>query len=263
MEVPCIYLASRLWQEFAKQKYLTLHKVDNPTNTAEDIEFISCFVPYCDAAFLDKQMEAWLSRSKLWDGYGALLFSLNSKDQFLQYLHSLEKDHVKPISPDAFGEFEKQRLARLRQHDCPLLWICFVPTRPDDLIRSKPVVLENTPGSLVECRILPGGGIEWVEAISDNTKVLTAGLESMIQNALDQLFRVPREGSHVSMRIFYRLVNCAGMKLQNPAGSRQKKIKRELLMLGDSDWITESPSLHWPKPNEIMATLFEGKRAKL
>lgn len=52
MEVPCIRLASELWEEFAKAKHQTLHKEADPANTAEDIAFISCFVPYCDAALL-------------------------------------------------------------------------------------------------------------------------------------------------------------------------------------------------------------------
>ena len=263
MEVPCIRLASELWEEFAKQKHQTLHKVNDPANTAEDIEFISCFVPYCDAAFLDKQMTAWLTQSKLWVGYKTALFSFkHRKDEFIQYLSGLEEDHVIPVSPKTFRAFETERLADLRKHKRPLLWICFIPERPNELVRSKIVDPQGAPGPLIECRIVPGGGIEWVEAISHTAKISTGQLESVIQSALDRIFGVPREGCHVSMKINYSLVNCAGMKVENPTASQSKKIKNDLFKLGVSDWFTDNRALLWPKPDEILATLFQSKRAK-
>ena len=262
MEVPCIHLAAMLWQEFAMRKHRTLHKVNDPANTAEDIEFISCLVPYCDAAFLDKQMTAWLTQSKLWIGYKTILFSFNRKDEFLQYLYGLEKDHVSPISEKAFAAFETERLTGLRKCKCPLLWICLIPTHPNDLVRSKAIPPPTRPESLVECRILPGGGVEWVEAISGTTNISTERLGSLLHGALERIFRIPREGSHVSMKIFYSLVNCKGMKIQNSVASQSGKIENDLFRLGVSDWLTESPNLLWPKPDEILAAHFQRKRAK-
>src|SRR5690606_7662006 len=66
MEVPCIRLESRLWEYFIKTKRQTLDKENDPASTAEDIRFISYFVPYCDAAFLESKMAAWVQQSKLW-----------------------------------------------------------------------------------------------------------------------------------------------------------------------------------------------------
>ena len=263
MEVPCIHLASKLWEKFAEQKHQTLHKVNDPANTAEDIGFISCFVPYCDAAFLDKQMTAWLTQSKLWAGYETALFSFkHRKDEFIQYLSALEEDHVIPVSPKTFPAFETERLADLRKHMRPLLWICLIPERPNELVRSKIVNPQGAPGPLIECRIVPGGGIDWVEAIPDTTNISSDQLESVIQSALDRIVGVPREGCHASMKINYSLVNCAGMKIENPAASQSKKIKNDLFKLGVSDWLTDNRAFLWPKPDEILAALLQSKRAK-
>ena len=263
MEVPCVRLSSELWEEFAKAKHQNLHKEDDPANTAEDIEFISCFVPYCDAAFLDHKMTARLTQSKLWAGNKTELFSLKyRKDEFITYLANLEKDHVIPVSLKTFPAFEAERLATLRQHSRPLLWICFIPTHPDDLVRSKTLNLQNAPDSLIECRILPGGGIEWLEAISDTTSISSDQLESLVRKSLDRIMDVPREGCHVSMRVNYSLANCAGMEIDDHALSQSKKIKNDLFRLGVSDWFTDGRELLWPKPDEILAALFQSKSSE-
>src|SRR6266403_1400834 len=56
LEVPSIRLAGELWAAFAKAKWQTMCNDEKPANTAEDILFLSCFVPYCDAAFIDNAM---------------------------------------------------------------------------------------------------------------------------------------------------------------------------------------------------------------
>lgn len=263
MEVPCIRLESELWGHFVKARRKALADENDPASTVEDIKFVSCFVPYCDAAFLDIKMTAWLSQSKLWDGHETELFSLKyRKDEFIQYLSGLEKDHVIPVSPKTFAAFETKRLATLRQHNRPLLWICFIPTHPDDLVRSKTVDPQNAPDSLIECRILPGGGIEWLEAIPDTTSILSDQLESLIRRALDRIMAVPREGCHVSMRVNYSLANCAGMQIENHSASRSKRIMNDLFRLDVSDWYTDSRDLLWPKPDEILAALFQSKSSK-
>lgn len=263
IEVPCIRLASEIWQKFAKSRHQALHKVKDAANTAEDIEFISCFVPYCDAAFLDIDMTALLTQPKFWAGYKTNLFSLkHRKDKFIQYLSRLERDYVNPVSPKTFAAFETERLPTLRQHSRPLLWICFIPTHPDDLVRSKIVDRQNAPDSLIECRILSGGGIEWIEAIPDTGNISTGLLQFLIQRALDRIFAVSREGCHVLMEISYSLVNCVGIKIENQSALQSQKIKNNLFKLGVSDWLTDSRDLLWPKPDEILAALFQSKSPK-
>jgi hypothetical protein len=208
-------------------------------------------------------MTARLMESRLLAGHKTAFFSLkHHKDEFIQYLSGLEKDHVIPVSPKTFQAFEAERLADLQQHDRPLLWICFIPEHPDELVLSKVVSPHCAPDSLIECRIAPGGGIEWVEAIPDTTNISTDRLESLVQSALGRIFAVPREGCHVSMKINYSLVNCAGMEIESPSDLQQKKVKNDLFRLGVSDWLTDSPDLLWPNPREILAALFQTKRAK-
>jgi hypothetical protein len=208
-------------------------------------------------------MTTWSGQSKLLAGHKAALFSLaHRKDEFIQYLSGLEKDHINPVSLKTFAAFETERLATLRQHNCPLLWICFIPTHPDDLVLSKIVNPQNSPNSLIECRILPGGGIEWVEAIPDITSISSDQLASLIQRALDRIMAVPREGCHVSMRVNYSLANCAGMEIKSRSGSQSKKIESDLFGLGVSDWLTDGRDLLWPKSDEILTALFQFKSPK-
>jgi hypothetical protein len=69
MEVPCIRLESELWEHFVKARRKALEDENDSASTVEDIRFISYFVPYCDAAFLEIKMTAWLSQSKLLAGH--------------------------------------------------------------------------------------------------------------------------------------------------------------------------------------------------
>ena len=263
MEVPCIRLESELWEHFIKAKRQSLDKENDPASTAEDIRFISCFVPYCDAAFLEHKMTARLTESKLLASHKTELFSLkHRKDEFIQYLSGLVKNHVTPVSPKTFPGFETERLSVLRQRGQPLLWICFVPTHPDWLVRSKILNLQDAPDSLVECHVLPGGGVEWIERIADYTSISSDQLDSLIRRALDQIMAAPREGCHVSMLIHYSLANCAGIKITSLSDSRETKMRSNLVRIGVSDWLTDGRDLLWPKPNEFLTGLFQSQSAK-
>jgi hypothetical protein len=260
MEVPCVRLESELWAHFVKARRKALGEENDPASTVEDIRFVSCFVPYCDAAFLEIKMTSWLQQSKLWNGFKTELFSLkHRKDEFIQYLSGLEKDHVAPVSPESFRAFEEGRLPILQQRGQPLLWICFIPTHPDPLVRSKALVSQDAPSSLLECRILAGGGVEWIEGIPATTSVSTDELESRIQKALELIMAFPREGTHVSMQIHYSLANWTGMRIQNPSTSQSKTVHNDLLRLGFSDWYTDGHDLLWPKPSEIFVKLFQSR----
>ncbi len=61
---------------------------------ANDISAISYVLPYCDAIFIDKECAGLLQERPLMDliNFNTRIFSLNDKEDFLEYLESLEKN---------------------------------------------------------------------------------------------------------------------------------------------------------------------------
>ena len=59
-----------------------------------DVKMISGYAPYVDAMFIDNECAALLSEEPLKSElkFKARIFSLNSKDDFLEYLRSIERD---------------------------------------------------------------------------------------------------------------------------------------------------------------------------
>jgi hypothetical protein len=74
-----------------------------------DISIISVILPYCDAIFIDKECHAYLREKPLCDeiSYETKIFSLSNKNDFLEYLDSIEKgaaeDHLFRVS-QAYGD---------------------------------------------------------------------------------------------------------------------------------------------------------------
>ena len=63
--------------------------------TPNDIKFISAYLPYCDAMFIDREFAQLLSEEPVAsevEDYTARIFSASSRDDFLAYLDSLEDD---------------------------------------------------------------------------------------------------------------------------------------------------------------------------
>lgn len=66
---------------------------------ANDINIISVILPYCDAVFIDKECHSYMKEKPLCDelNYDTKIFSLSNKNDFLEYLESIEnntsKDH--------------------------------------------------------------------------------------------------------------------------------------------------------------------------
>lgn len=60
---------------------------------ATDIDIISVLLPYCDAAFIDNECEAYLHEKPLCDlwEYKTKVFSLNKRGDFLEYLVGIRK----------------------------------------------------------------------------------------------------------------------------------------------------------------------------
>ncbi len=88
-EIPCVRLSSVLWGYFGKVKKKTLPNLKKPAAPAEDNLFISHFLPYCDAAFVDKAMRAYIEERKLFQSFKTEVFSLQNKDKFMRYLSDL------------------------------------------------------------------------------------------------------------------------------------------------------------------------------
>jgi len=69
-----------------------------------DIAMISSLLPYCDALFIDNECHTYLNEKPLCDelNYGAKIFSPNNKEEFMEYLNSIEsgmpKEHLDKVS---------------------------------------------------------------------------------------------------------------------------------------------------------------------
>ena len=79
----------------------------------QDIKTISHLLPYCDAMFIDKECHALLREQPLAKeiNYSTKIFSLNNKDEFLEYLDNIENEttaeHMKAVE-DIYGDAWKK-----------------------------------------------------------------------------------------------------------------------------------------------------------
>lgn len=93
LEIPIIRITSVM---FAGLAHRAVHGKKRPPKSVVDVEFISSYLPYCDALFVDKESALLLkefpenapSYSRLQE-FPAKVFSLNNKDEFLDYLDRL------------------------------------------------------------------------------------------------------------------------------------------------------------------------------
>lgn len=91
--------------------------------TPNDIDFISAYLPYCDAMFIDKEFDLLLSQPpaapKVRD-YPARIFSIRSRDDFLAYLVGVEAEadpaHVALVT-HTYGEEWLQSYRSLLEHE--------------------------------------------------------------------------------------------------------------------------------------------------
>ena len=60
--------------------------------TANDIDLVSAYLPYCDAMLIDKRTRLMLERGRYAENYHCRLFSRNSGEQFLGYLQTIENE---------------------------------------------------------------------------------------------------------------------------------------------------------------------------
>lgn len=94
--VPFLRISSMLWAAVARK---AAHGKKKPPNEGldSDISVISVLLPYCDAMFIDNEFCTYLKERPLCDeiNYGTKVFSQNTKDEFLNYLDSIEKSATK------------------------------------------------------------------------------------------------------------------------------------------------------------------------
>jgi hypothetical protein len=92
-QVPSVKISSMLYAAIAR-KAAAGQKRPPSRGMATDVEAISVLLPYCDAMFVDKECHALLRERPLCDSidYGTLVFSLNNKQDFLDYLNRIETE---------------------------------------------------------------------------------------------------------------------------------------------------------------------------
>lgn len=87
IEIPYNKIFSILIASLAKKAYQGQKKIPDQ-GTKYDIELISCYLPYCNAMFLDKKMHSLLQENPVpkYIDYDTQLFSLNNKEEMINYL---------------------------------------------------------------------------------------------------------------------------------------------------------------------------------
>ncbi|MDD4050632.1 MAG: hypothetical protein PHR28_01870 [candidate division Zixibacteria bacterium] len=108
-DIPNNRISSMMWAAVAQK---AAHGQKRPLNKGmrDDIRFISVTLPYCDAMFIDKECHALLKESppsKEIEKYGTKLFSLNNKQEFMEYLANIlttaSAKHMAALS-EVYGE---------------------------------------------------------------------------------------------------------------------------------------------------------------
>lgn len=106
--VPFIRISSMLWAALARKATSGRKKPPNQ-GMANDIEIISVLLPFCDAMFIDKECHSYLKEKPLCNSidYGTKVFSLENKEEFLEFLNGIEiktsKEHLNKIN-EVYGE---------------------------------------------------------------------------------------------------------------------------------------------------------------
>ena len=96
LEIPKVRISSVMFASLARRA--VLGKKD-PPKSLNDVGFISSYLPYCDAMFVDKESAIILRelpretpQHLRLSEFGAKVFSLNEKDELLAYLDELVAD---------------------------------------------------------------------------------------------------------------------------------------------------------------------------
>lgn len=108
-EIPFIKISALLLAALARKAAAGQQKPPNQ-GTLYDFNIISVLLPYCNAMFIDKDCHAYLNEKPLCDDiqqYGTKVFSLNNKNEFVDYLNEIEKnasrEHMFKVN-EVYGE---------------------------------------------------------------------------------------------------------------------------------------------------------------
>ena len=94
-KVPYVKVWSLFWATLARVVRSGMNPENYPSGSIyNDLEVIAAYSPYCDAMFVDQEMDNLSRQGDLGKclASGARIFSLRSKEAFLEYLRQLEKD---------------------------------------------------------------------------------------------------------------------------------------------------------------------------
>lgn len=98
-DIPFLKISAMFYAAIAR-KATAGQKKPPGQGMSNDISIISVILSYCDAVFIDKECHSYIREKPLCDeiNYGTRIFSLSNKNEFLEYLDSIEKsaskDHI-------------------------------------------------------------------------------------------------------------------------------------------------------------------------
>lgn len=92
--IPSVKIEGLLWASLARQCAIGGRRKDPGEGIVNDVVSISLYLPLCDAMFIDNECAEMLRQKPVCDriGYDTKTFSLNKKDEFLNYLDQILKD---------------------------------------------------------------------------------------------------------------------------------------------------------------------------
>lgn len=107
--IPFVHIYSLMIAALVRKAQSGQKKAPN-RGMINDISIISYLMPYCDVIFIDNGCDSLLSENPIPEmikRYGTKIFSLNKKEQFLEYLDNIEatmpESHMKYVT-SAYGE---------------------------------------------------------------------------------------------------------------------------------------------------------------
>ncbi len=122
MDAPQNQLAALLYAGLARRAANGQKRVPS-RGTPNDIDFISAYLPYCDAMFIDNEFAQLLSEEPIAaavDPYGTRIFSARNRAEFLEYLKDLESDadpdHVQLVH-DTYGPSWLEPFRTMLEHE--------------------------------------------------------------------------------------------------------------------------------------------------
>ena len=119
---PQNHLCALLYASLARRAALGQKRAPS-RGTSNDIDFISAYLPYCDAMFIDNEFAQLLSEEPLATAvkeHPTRIFSTRSRDDFLTYLSALEagaeSDHVVLVAR-TYGETWTEPYRSMLEHE--------------------------------------------------------------------------------------------------------------------------------------------------